>query len=209
MDIIVDVNGDGVINSSDQMPFMWAGSGFFGDALNPPLQFGLNMNVSYMNFDLTIGLAGASMYTMSKSRYDQWGYGPRYPMFWDKYLDRWHTQNPDDNPFDPATVWIPGEWEALTANANNQTTNLTTDKWRMNATFLRAKNVELGYTVPNNVTSVIGLTGVRAFVNCFNLFTLCNKNLKDVDPERGEGAYATSNSYPLMRTFNFGLEVKF
>jgi TonB-linked SusC/RagA family outer membrane protein len=209
MDIIVDVNGDGVINSSDQMPFMWAGSGFFGDALNPPLQFGLNMNVSYMNFDLTIGLAGASMYTMSKSRYDQWGYGTRYPMFWDKYLDRWHTQNPDDNPFDPATVWIPGEWEALTANANNQTTNLTTDKWRMNATFLRAKNVELGYTVPNNVTSVIGLTGVRAFVNCFNLFTLCNKNLKDVDPERGEGAYATSNSYPLMRTFNFGLEVKF
>ncbi len=209
MDLIVDVNGDGIINSSDRKPTMFANSGFFGDALNPPLQFGLNMSASYLNFDFSMGLAGASMYTMGKSRYDQWGYGTRYPMFWEKYLDRWHTQNPTDNPFDPATVWIAGEWEALTANTSGQTSGLTTDKWQMNATFLRAKNVEVGYTLPTSVAKTIGLKSVRAFINCFNLFTLCNKNLKDVDPERAEGAYRTSNTYPLMRTFNFGLEVKF
>ncbi len=209
MDNIVDVNGDGVINGSDRLPYMYANSGFFGTALNPPLQFGLNLYARYENFDFSMGLAGAGMYTMGKSRYDQWGYGTRYPMFWSKYLDRWHTEDPTANPFDPATVWIPGEWEALTANDSNNGTGLTTDKWQMNATFLRAKNVELGYTLPANATRKIGFTSVRAFVNCFNLFTLVNKNLKDVDPERAEGAYRTSNTYPLMRTFNFGLEVKF
>ncbi len=209
MDLIVDVNGDGVINGSDQQPNMFANSGFFGDALNPPLQFGLNLYASYKNFDFSMGLAGASMFTMGKSRNDQWGYQTRYGSFWEKYLDRWHTEDPTANPFDPATVWIPGEWEALTANPNNQTSGLVTDKWQMDATFLRAKNVELGYTLPNNVIGKIGLTGARAFVNCFNLFTLVNKNLKDVDPERAEGAYRTSNTYPLMRTFNFGLEVNF
>jgi hypothetical protein len=79
----------------------------------------------------------------------------------------------------------------------------------MDATYLRAKNVELGYTLPGNVIRKIRLTGVRAYVNVFNAFTLVNKNLKDVDPERAEGAFRTSNTYPLMRTFNFGLEVKF
>jgi TonB-linked SusC/RagA family outer membrane protein len=209
MDRIVDVNGDGIIDGNDQIIGAWAGSGFFGDALNPPLQFGMNMDFHILNFDLIIGLAGASLFSMNKSRYDQWGYGTRYPMQWSKYLDRWHTQNPTDNPFDPATVWIPGEWEALTANANNQTTNLTTDKWRMDATYLRLKTIELGYNLPVKYSNAIKLNNVRAFINCFNLFTLCNKNLKDVDPERAEGAYATSNTYPLMRTFNFGLEVKF
>ena len=209
MDLIVDVNGDGVINGNDQQFDMFSNSGFFGDALNPPLQFGLNLYASYMNFDFSMGLAGASMFSMGKSRNDQWGYQTRYSSFWEKYLDRWHTQDPTANPFDPATVWIPGEWEALTANPNNQTSGLATDKWQMDATFLRAKNVELGYTVPGNVIRKIGLTGVRAYVNVFNLFTLVNKNLKDVDPERAEGAYRTSNTYPLMRTFNFGLEVKF
>jgi len=169
----------------------------------------MNLDFHVYNFDLIIGLSGASLFSMNKSRYDQWGYGTRYPMQWSKYLDRWHTQNPTDNPFDPATVWIPGEWEALTANDANQTSNLTTDKWRMDATFLRLKTIELGYNLPLKYVNAIKLNNVRAFINCFNLFTLCNKNLKDVDPERAEGAYATSNTYPLMRTFNFGLEVKF
>lgn len=203
MDKIVDVNGDGIINSNDQMPIFWT------NRVNPPLQFGLNMDFHYMNFDLIIGFQGASLFTMSKSRSDQWGYGLTYPNFWEKYLDRWRTENPDDNPFDPATTWIPGEWEALTSTTRYTTTGLGTDKWVMDATFLRCKTIELGYNIPARITNKVGLDGVRALVNCYDIFTFVNKNLRDVDPERAEGAYSTSNTYPLMRTFNFGLEVKF
>jgi len=169
----------------------------------------MNFNAHYLGFDFIFGLQGGTLFTMSKSRYDQWGYGTRYPMFWEKYLDRWHTQNVTDNPFDPATVWIPGKWEALTANDSNNSTGNQTDKWIMPGTYLRIKNIELGYNVPSKYTRKIGLDGVRAYINVFDIFTFCHEDVKDLDPERAEGAYSTNNTYPLMRTFNLGLEVKF
>ena len=204
MDRIVDTNGDGVINGNDMLPIMWSGAG-----TNPPLQFGLTMNASYKNFSLVIGLAGSSLFTMSKSRGDQWGYGTRYQMFLARYLDRWHTVNDTDNPFDPATQWVPGKWEALTVDSRGTTTGNQTDKWRVDATYLRVKTIELGYNIPAQYVKYIGLNSARVFVNGYNLFTFCNDFLKDMDPERDEGAYGAGNTYPIMRSFNFGLNVKF
>lgn len=204
MDRIVDVNGDGVIDGNDQLPIMWSGAG-----TNPPLQFGLNMNASYKNFELVVSFAGSSLFTMAKSRTDQWGYGTQYRFFLARYLDRWHTENDTDNPRDPATKWIPGKWEALTVNANNTTTGLQTDKWRMDASYLRLKSVELAYNLPQKYSRVIGLNNVRVYLNGYNIFTICNDFLKDMDPERDEGAYSAGNTYPLMRSYNIGLNIKF
>jgi TonB-linked SusC/RagA family outer membrane protein len=204
MDQLIDVDGNGVINGDDQMPIMWSGAG-----TNPPLQFGLNGNASYKGFTLNIGLAGSTFFTMSKSRTDQWGYGTQYQMFLAKYLDRWHTVNTTDNPFDPATEWVPGKWEAVTQNASGTTTGNTTDKWRMDATYLRIKTVELGYNIPSQFTKKIGLNSVRLFLNGYNLWTFCHEDLKDMDPERDEGAYGAGNTYPIMRSFNMGLNIKF
>ncbi|HLN20591.1 MAG TPA: TonB-dependent receptor [Bacteroidales bacterium] len=204
MDKIIDTDGNGVINGDDQLPIMWSGAG-----TNPPLQFGTTMNASYRNFSLTVGLAGSSLFTMAKSRGDQWGYGTQYQMFLAEFLDRWHTANDTDNPFDPATQWIPGKWEALTVNSNGNQTGATTDKWRMDATYLRIKTVELGYNVPVEYAKFIGLSSARVYVNGYNLFTFANDFLKDMDPERDEGAFSAGNTYPIMRSFNFGLNVKF
>ncbi len=79
MAVLVDVNGDGVINSNDQLPTGWAGVGN-----NPPLQFGMNMNCSYKNLDLVIGLQGSSFFTVQVARNDNWGYGTKVPVFWSK-----------------------------------------------------------------------------------------------------------------------------
>lgn len=204
MDRIKDTNGDGRISSDDQLPITWSGQG-----TNPPLQYGASLNASYMGFDLVISVAGSSLFTMGKSRSDQWGYGTQYRFFLAEYLDRWHTANDTDNPRDPATVWIPGKWEALTINSSNTTTGTTTDKWRMDASYLRIKTVELGYNVPVKYTKVIGLKGVRVYFNGYNLYTFCNDFLKDMDPERDEGAYGAGNTYPIMRSFNMGLNIKF
>jgi len=204
MDIIEDTNGDGVLDGNDQMPITWSSQG-----TNPPLQFGLNLNASYKNFDLTINMAGSSLFTMSKGRGDQWGYGTQYRFFLAEYMDRWHTTNDTDNPYDPATQWIPGKWEALTVNGNGNQTGTTTDKWRMDATYLRLKTLELAYNVPGKYTKVIGLKSARVYVNGYNLFTICNPFLKDMDPERDEGSFGAGNTYPLMRSLNLGLNIKF
>ena len=204
MDKIKDINGDGIINGTDALPISWSGAG-----TNPPLQFGANLNAGYGNFELTVNMSGSSLFTMSKSRGDQWGYGTQYRFFLEEFLDRWHTANDTDNPRDPATVWIPGKWEALTVNGTGNTTGTTTDKWRMDATYLRIKTVELAYNVPLKYLKVIGLTGARVYVNGYNLYTFCNSFLKDMDPERDEGAYSAGNTYPIMRSVNFGLNIKF
>lgn len=204
MDKIIDTDGNGVLNGDDALPITWSGAG-----TNPPLQFGTNLNASYRNFEVVISLAGSSLFTMSKSRGDQWGYGVQYRFFLAEYLDRWHTANDTDNPFDPATVWIPGKWEALTINTSGTQTGTTTDKWRMDATYVRLKTVELAYSIPAKYTKVIGLSSARVYLNGYNLFTICNPFLKDMDPERDEGAFSAGNTYPLMRSYNIGLNIKF
>jgi len=204
MDKIVDTDGDGRISGDDALPITWSGAG-----TNPPMQFGASLNASYMGFDVVISLAGSSLFTMAKGRGDQWGYGTQYRFFLAEYLDRWHTVNDTDNPRDPATEWIPGKWEALTINGNNTTTGTTTDEWRMDATYLRIKTVELGYNLPLRYVQVVGLKNVRVYLNGYNLFTFCNDFLKDMDPERDEGAYSAGNTYPIMRSFNMGLNIKF
>jgi len=204
MDIIKDTDGNGVLNGDDQLPITWSGAG-----TNPPLQFGTMLNASYKGFELVVSLAGSSLFTMSKGRGDQWGYGVQYRFFLAEYLDRWHTANDTDNPFDPATQWIPGKWEALTINGNGNQTGTSTDKWRMDATYVRLKTLELGYNIPAKYTRVIGLSNARVYLNGYNLFTICNPFLKDMDPERDEGAFGAGNTYPLMRSYNIGLNIKF
>ena len=205
---IEDINGDGVINSSDQLP-----TGFSGVGSNPPLQFGSNITVSYKNFDAVLGLQGASMFTIQCDRDDNWGYGNRFPVFWSRYLDRWHTEDPKADPYDPATKWIPGRWEALTALTTGNMTNAATSRWRMDASYLRIKSLELGYTLPSKWTKRIKLDKVRAYLNTFNLFTFCNEDVRGFDPERNEatngGQYTVDLTYPLMRSYNFGLEISF
>ena len=113
------------------------------------------------------------------------------------------------NPYDPAAKWIPGRYPALRANFNNTTDAFTTDQWRINATFLRLKSLEMGYTIPNDVLRKSGINGLRVYVNAFNLFTFSNDLAKNLDPEREEGAYQADLTYPLMRSFNFGMTINF
>lgn len=204
MSVVVDVNGDGVINSNDQLPTSWVGTG-----RNPPLQYGANMFLNYKNFDLNIALQGASMFTVYVSRNDNWGYGTRFPVFWSRYLDRWRTVDPNADPFDPATEWIPGKWEALTAVPNSNLTLLSSNRWRMDATFLRIKSLELGYQLPVSISRKIHMEKLRAFANVFNLWTFTQEALQGMDPERDEGPYTVDLTYPLMRSLNLGVEITF
>jgi len=207
---ITDVNGDGVINANDQMPVAWAGQ-YQGYATNPPLQYGLNMNSSWKGFDFNILFQGSSLFTVTVAPNDVWGYG-RYPTIFDKFLDRWHTSDPKADPFDPATEWEIGKFPALktSVNASNTGDALVTNLWRYDATYLRIKSLELGYTLPASITRKVKIDNVRVFLNCFNLYTFCaSKDAKGLDPEREEGSYTADLTYPLLRSFNFGFNINF
>jgi TonB-linked SusC/RagA family outer membrane protein len=202
---IIDVNGDGIINSSDQTFDHWN----YGANINPPKQYGLNLDASYKNFDINILFQGASGYTINYRNNDIWGYG-RYPTLHEKFLDRWHTVNTTDNPYDPSTKWVSGFYPALrNYNYDNTTESLVIDVWRPNATYLRLKSVEIGYTIPKSLASRFGMESGRVFINGYNLLTFCNKLLRNADPERQEADWDANLAYPLMKSYNFGISINF
>jgi TonB-linked SusC/RagA family outer membrane protein len=204
---VKDVDGNGIINGDDQLPEFWSGQ-YQGFAGNPPLQYGATINLAWGGFDMNMLFQGAALFSIFASPNDVWGYG-RYPGMWEKYMDRWRLEDPNMNPYDPSAKWIPGEYPALRSNFNNTTDALTTDRWRLNASYVRLKSTEIGYTLAPQFAKRIKIDNLRVFVNGFNLFTFANPLAKNLDPEKEEGAYQADLTYPLMRSFNFGINLNF
>lgn len=204
-----DLNGDGQINYMDCVPEFWA------TGSNPPIQYGLTLAFSYKNFDMNMLFQGAAGYSIGYANDDVWGYGSKTnPTLMSKYLDRWHTANITDDPYNPTTKWISGTYPALRRNFSGTTDNGNSwaygiDFWNPSATYIRLKSLEIGYTIPKQILQKVGISSTRIFVNGFNLLTLCNKQLRDADPEREERDWGANLAYPLMRSFNIGLNVNF
>ena len=213
---IQDNNGDGRISSEDQLFNNWAygetgyisGDNRTNQRVNPPLQYGFTLAGGYKSFDLNILFQGASFYSIQYSMDDIWGYG-RYPTLHKKFLDRWHTASPTDDPYNPSTQWIEGYYPALRSNRDNTTDGNIINVWRPLATYLRMKNVELGYSIPRATLRKIGFSNIRVFVNGTNLFTFCKRELKDADPERQENAWNANLAYPIMKAVNAGVNINF
>jgi hypothetical protein len=73
----------------------------------------------------------------------------------------------------------------------------------VNADYMRIKNIEIGYSIPQYVTRKAGLSLARVFVNATNLVTFSHLNNRGIDPESGPSVY------PVMQTINVGLNIKF
>lgn len=203
--IIEDLNGDGIIDGNDRTYNYW------NVGLNPPIQFGLTYSMTYKNFDLNLLLQGAAGHSIQFKINDIWGYG-RYPSTYQKYLDRWRPSIEGADPFDPNTEWISGYWPALRSyNTYNSFTRdaVNTRRQIIPGTYARLKSLEVGYTFERGVLAKIGISSCRVFVTGYNLFTLCDPLLKGADPEKIEGDWNAGLTYPLMRSYNFGVNLNF
>jgi hypothetical protein len=199
---IIDLNGDGVINSNDQLPIDWVNDS------DPPLQYGMNVFANWKGFDFNMLLQGASLFSYPINRGDTWGYRT-YPNMWAFWLDRWHQADPTVDPHDPAAVWIPGKYEALMNSASGTTIDNGTFQWNPLCNYVRIKNLELGYTLPATISRKFFIENLRISLNIVNLATFCRKDLKKFDPEKSAGDYNAGGNYPLLREFNFGLNINF
>ena len=191
-----DVNGDGIINNADMVPEF--------RNRTPKLFYGFTLTANWKNFDLYTVLQGASLYTMRFNEvfslmFFNNGNVPAY------FHDRWRLED----PYDPNSQWVPGRWPAARFSENMQSSYRESSIWRMNASYLRLKSVQLGYTLPSAITSRVKLDRVRIYANAHNLFTFADSFIKQFDPEKYEGDYQAGYNYPLTRSFNFGVNVSF
>ncbi len=185
----VDINGDGIITVDDKK--------FMGDAI-PDLEFGLNFNASYSNFDITLNLFaslgkdminGARWLTMNSDKF--------HAMHED-VLDSWTETNTDTEI--PRFVY--GDERNLQAS----------DVWLEDASYLRIKLLEIGYTIPKNLTSSWGIDGLRVYVAAENLLTITGYSGYDPSISTYEGGNifdrgADRSPFPLGRKFLTGIQV--
>ncbi|WP_316804325.1 TonB-dependent receptor [Pedobacter nototheniae] len=185
-----DLNGDGVIDSRDQT--------VIGRGTTPEIFFGLNLGVNYKGFDLSVLLQGASNFNRYYSEELQ------NPFFnnantLSMFTDRWHRQD----LYNPNSPWIPGKYPStiISGSPNNQ---LNSTFWLQDATYLRVKNIDFGYTFPKDLIEKIGMRTARVYISGQNVLTFSKVNF--IDPEQPSGR---GNFYPQQKLWSLGLNVGF
>ncbi len=177
-----DVNEDGVIDDLDRVR---------QDLSNvPQIVYGVTLGASYKNFDVSIllqGQARSAQYVLAESG--------EVGNFFSSWADnRWSPSTPDGT-FPRVDV---RSSSSINGGLNRN------DFWLQNTSFLRLKNVELGYNIPASVLNRIGFQSIRVYANGFNLATFTD--VEDIDPE---GSSGNGQFYPQQKIFNVGLNVKF
>lgn len=188
----LDWNGDGMISDLDVHPIANT------DEI-PLINFGLTFSASWKGFDLSMLFQGAgSKYISPVELLYQPLWGGTTSLV--QFMDRWHPADPDANPYDPATEWVEGHYGYTGSDPmSNSEFNI------MNAAYLRLKNIELGYSLPDKWMKRINMQGVRIYVSGYNLLTL--SGVKYIDPEATQKNQGYN--YPLSKTVTLGLNVKF
>lgn len=183
-----DVNGDGKITTSDQA--------YIGSDL-PVFQGGLNFSASYKNFDISMFFNGMvrKAYNTSKLYTDFFPLGEGLGNHSTRLLDA--MQGYYDYL---ATGTYTSNYAALTTlNVNNE--NLSSDWYVEDGSFLKLKNLVIGYTIPENVLKTLRLRSARVYLQAQNVFTLTNYS--GPDPE------ALGYPYPFARSYVFGINFGF
>lgn len=184
----IDINGDGIIDSKDVVPV--------GYSEYPEINFGINMGLSWKNFDLSILLQGCNNVTVFQTGEIGFAFFNDWSMTLEEHKNRW-TQERFDNG---EKITMP----RLSNMGNSSPNSENSDFWLHNARYLRLKNIEIGYTIPQSMLKKIYLKSLRVYANGNNLFTWTP--LKNYDPETASGR---GFIYPQMAVFNLGLNLTF
>ncbi|HAI02426.1 MAG TPA: TonB-dependent receptor [Bacteroides sp.] len=182
----VDVDGNGVVNSDDMT--------YLGYGNIPEIIYGINGSLNWKNFDFSFlmqGAAHAQVYLKGGIILPYFNQG-NLPQFW--VNEAWTEENPSNR------------YPRLAESVHNfpATDVPGVQTYLYNASYLRLKNIEVGYTFPTSWLSRIGVTNARVYVNAQNLFTI--SDVPQIDPENTEQEGWT---YPQMKSFNFGLSLQF
>lgn len=194
-----DLNKDGVIDEKDRT--------VLGNAF-PRYTFGLTYDLTWKGFDFSMLIQGVGKRDMFLRGELVEPFHSNYSyVIYQHQLDFWTPVNTD------------ARWPRLSAPGSASNTNnfqKSSDIYIFNAAYLRLKNIQIGYTIPKEICTKIGIQKLRLSVNAQNLFTLTKNTF--IDPESTEfgsnmggtgGAGANSGrNYPTLKYYGFGLDLE-
>lgn len=179
-----DINGDGEITQDDRT--------MIGNP-TPDFTYGFNVNLSYKSFDLGVdmmGVYGNEIYrTWDRSTYAQLNYLTNR-------INRWNGEGTSN-------------WEPI-ADPTRAINDINSSYFIEDGSFFRIRNIQLGYTVPNNILNKIYIQSLRVYANVQNLKTWSNNT--GYTPEIGGTALSfgiDNGTYPMPMIYSFGLNLTF
>ena len=181
-----DVNGDGVIDQKDLSPIGYS-------TTVPGLNYGISLGLNFKGIDFNVLFSGLGRY----SKY----YSGQGVVEWTKqgtYFD-WTRNGWTEERYKN------GEKITYPAISTSKTVSHTeNDFFIQNRSFLRLKNIELGYTLPERFLSKVGVKALRVYVSGQNLFVWDNLRITHIDPEQNN-----SYGYPITKNVTLGLNINF
>jgi TonB-linked SusC/RagA family outer membrane protein len=189
-----DLNGDGIIDLQDQAKI---GESNLGD-----VSYGFSLGVEYKGFDfkaLFTGVAERNYYVRGIGIIAFTNISGTGSPF-DGNVQQYHWDN-RYNPQDPAT-WATATYPRLSLQGRVHNTQ-TSSFWIEDGSFIRLKNLEFGYSLPQKWTKNFWISKVRVFYSGYNLFTW--DKMRTVDPESNPDA----NNYPVQRISSIGINIQF
>jgi TonB-linked SusC/RagA family outer membrane protein len=181
---IKDVDGNGRINDQDRT---------YVSGRYPKYQYAVNLGANWKNFDFSAQVFGSQG---QKIYVNGWGIEPfrQGSVPTTDWRNRWTPTNPTN---DMPKIYV--------ADGYAPVQNYNSTYFLKDASFVRLKNVQLGYTLPVQVVSRVAMKSLRVYFAADNVFTA--SKFPGLDPERtSSGNYVT---YPQLRTFTFGASVQF
>lgn len=179
-----DLNGDGKITDADRT---WIG------VPHPDFMYGLNINLEYKNFDLTMfwqGVYNTDVINDQKYHTDFWSVSETGSNKGVRLLDAWSPSNPDSSI--PALSITDSNWESRMSTYFVE-----------NGSYLKLRTLQLGYSLPKVYSKRIGLEQFRLYVSGQNLLTIKSKSFTGIDPE------TPGFGYPIPMTFTVGANITF
>lgn len=181
-----DLNDDGKIDDLDKMAVGYSQQ-------VPEYNFGLNMILMWKGFDLTMTFSGVKNTSRNLPGYFREAFGGQNRgLFTYHYEDRWTPDNADNALFPRLSM--------VSSDNNYRDSNM----WIRDASYLRLKNAEIGYTIHSGTLKRAGLNNVRVFINGYNLLTFSDFGFFDPETRPGEGGL-----YPMIKMYNMGLKFNF
>jgi TonB-linked SusC/RagA family outer membrane protein len=183
-----DVNGDGVITDLDKVPL--------GFPIQPEITYGFGFTASFKDVDLSAFFEGLARESFWIDAAGTSPYVGGHQLLKAYANNHWTTKNRNLTALFPRF-----STNDVTKGYDN---NTQTSSWFMrNGAFLRVKEIQVGYSLPQQLASSLSLKKVRIYVNGRNLFHF--SHFKLWDPEMG----GKGLGYPLQRQFNIGINIKF
>lgn len=208
-----DLNHDGFVNIGKNTLQEPGDQKVIGNT-TPHFPYSFTTDLSWNNFSFSAFIQGVGKRDWMPSREASyfWGqYNRPYSVLPKFNLNRWTPDNPDPNAYFP-------RYRAFVALSGTRELAIPQTRYLQNASYVRLKNVTIAYNLPKSLIQKIGAKSVRIYFNGQNLWTYSPmfKITKNFDPEVIEGSDPEVNSsggdgfsYPMLKSFSFGINLGF